>query len=182
MPVASRCGLRPSSSGTFSWARAASSTTRHSRSSVLRSSRSLRRNGHGRCADLESRLLSGQRWIYVDQQSLLKIGRSAPRPRSGADPFGRGCVAIRCAAGAFRMELLEMLNSRTVSFSDEVRARRLYTPPAIRSCRVVLNRRREVRAPLRSTAYLNCAVPRVVLRTGTGTMGVATSPARSLTR
>jgi hypothetical protein len=72
MPVASRCGLRPSSSGTFSWARAASSMTRHSRPSVLRSSRSLRRNRHGRCADLEARLLSGQRWIYVDQQSLLK--------------------------------------------------------------------------------------------------------------
>jgi hypothetical protein len=34
------------------------------------------RSGHGRCADLESRLLSGERWIYVDQQSLLKIGRS----------------------------------------------------------------------------------------------------------
>jgi hypothetical protein len=30
------------------------------------------RRGHGRCADLESRLLSGERWIYVDQQSLLK--------------------------------------------------------------------------------------------------------------
>lgn len=28
------------------------------------------RSGHGRCADLESRLLSGERWIYVDQQSL----------------------------------------------------------------------------------------------------------------
>jgi hypothetical protein len=26
---------------------------------------------------LESRLLSGERWIYVDQQSLLKIGSSA---------------------------------------------------------------------------------------------------------
>lgn len=35
------------------------------------------RSGHGRCADLESRLLSGERWIYVDQQSLLKNGRSA---------------------------------------------------------------------------------------------------------
>ena len=34
------------------------------------------RSGHGRCADLESRLLSGERWIYVDQQSLLKIGCS----------------------------------------------------------------------------------------------------------
>ena len=34
------------------------------------------RSGHGRCADLESRLLSGERWIYVDQQSLLKSGRS----------------------------------------------------------------------------------------------------------
>jgi len=30
------------------------------------------RSGHGRCADLASRLLSGERWIYVDQQSLLK--------------------------------------------------------------------------------------------------------------
>jgi hypothetical protein len=32
------------------------------------------RSGHGRCADLASRLLSGERWIYVDQQSLLKSG------------------------------------------------------------------------------------------------------------
>jgi len=26
------------------------------------------RSGHGRCADLESRLLSGERWIYVDHK------------------------------------------------------------------------------------------------------------------
>ncbi len=31
------------------------------------------RSGHGRCADLESRLLSGGRWIYVDQED----GRAA---------------------------------------------------------------------------------------------------------
>jgi hypothetical protein len=41
------------------------------------------RGGHGRCADLESRLLSGERWIYVDQQSLLKIGSALAPENAG---------------------------------------------------------------------------------------------------
>ena len=56
------------------------------------------RSGHGRCADLESRLLSGERWIYVDQQSLLKIGSSgrAGCTEPGLKPYSRYNNAMDC--------------------------------------------------------------------------------------
>ncbi len=53
------------------------------------------RSRHGRCADLESCLLSGERWIYVNQQSLLTIGEELSRPADG----GGGIQSVTAPQG-----------------------------------------------------------------------------------